>query len=702
MKRPLAYAGFFYLCVQLGAVFLPSASIVPLAAFFAVAAIIAATFAKGRYRAFFVLFTAVAAAALVLRTAFTETQIKPLYGYDGKEAAITAVVRQSSPGYRIDSVNAVVSVREINGEKVRPFNVRIQNLPYTMEGETFSARVKLNKMSKTRYTLNQYADGVFLEGVFSESFSVQDDPKTYDAWIADLRNQLSAKLQMYVPHEYADMASAITIGKKSALSSSTKDSFRNAGLSHVLVVSGMHLSAVSGLVYMVLRWLLSRRAACVAAIGTVIGFMLLIGGTPSVLRAGISMLLLYLGGVFQRKSDALTSLGAAALFLCLCNPYAAVDIGLLLSFSATIGVLWVGAAQRRSEKIRKKQKKPISRIKRWMLAVLWTAAVPLATALTTLPVLVSIDAGVSLLTVLSNLLVVPLIPFAVGLGLITAVIGFVPLLDPLAHLTGILCAVFLRGMTWVAECAASVPYAFVHISGTYAFCVSILLCGGILLCWHKKVSLRKTAVLGASFLLLSCTIYGVYDSRLVHVRLAGNGENPAVVFFHGLETAVVFRGPESNENAVRRVLQEYNRTNVDFLADLRLEGDTEKLAQGLSAQTVVCVRDDVKTNRTFRPIKNVELYIKKQKQGTYVLAWIGDFRLGLNVGKPRLTGNDSFHVYVAGSGEPQELRTDKLIETRGLRRWKQIPAQAERYKTDRIDIHIKKGIRIKEEIYDFE
>ncbi len=704
MKRPLAYAGFLYLGIQLGAVFLPSAAVIPLAAFLIVAALAGAKLGKGKYRAPFVLAASVAASALLMRAAFIELHIKPLHAHTGKEAGITAVVLEASPGYAADSVNAVVSVREINAERIRPFLVRIPNLPYSKPGETFSARVTLKPLKKDRYALSRYADGIFMEGICSGSFSVQSDGKSFYTIAAAIRSGLSDQLQKYVPHEYAGMASAITIGDRSGLSRSISNSFRNAGLSHVLVVSGMHLSAVSGLIYAVLRRMFSfsRRTACVGAIVSVLAFMVMTGGTPSVIRAGTAMLLVYIGGLFRRKSDALTSLGAAALILCIRNPYAAADIGLLLSFSATFGVLWVSAAQRRSAKRRKKQNVEISRAKQWMLAVLWTAAVPAATALTTLPVLISIGAGVSLLSVVSNLLAVPLVPFAVGFGLVTALIGFIPFLGPLAHLTGLLCAVFLRGMTRIAECVSSVPYAFVHISGTYAFCVSLLLCALILFLWQKRVALRKAMAVCAALLFLSCSAYAVYDSSIVHVCLAGNGENPAVVLLYGFKTAVVFRGPESNGKAVRRVMEEYNRTKVEFLIDLREKGDTAQIAQELSAQAAVCVREDVKTNETFRPFEHVEVYAKRQKRGTYVLIQAGSFRLGLNTGKPQLAGNESFHVYVAGSGEPENLHTDKLIETRGLRRWKYIPNDAERYEAVRMDIHIKKGVRIKEVTYDFE
>ena len=76
-------------------------------------------------------------------------------------------------------------------------------------------------------------------------------------------------------------------------------------------------------------------AAC--SMGFVLFFMGLAGFSPSVTRAGI-MMLLYLGGfLLRREPDSLNSLGLAALVILFANPFAAADLGMLLSFSATAG-----------------------------------------------------------------------------------------------------------------------------------------------------------------------------------------------------------------------------------------------------------------------------------------------------------------------------------------------------------------------------
>ena len=82
-----------------------------------------------------------------------------------------------------------------------------------------------------------------------------------------------------------------------------------------------------------------QKECSLAACGGSLLFMALVGFSPSVVRAGVTMLLFYAAKWMGEKEDSLTSLGFAALLLCLFNPYAASDVGLLLSFLMQLGVL---------------------------------------------------------------------------------------------------------------------------------------------------------------------------------------------------------------------------------------------------------------------------------------------------------------------------------------------------------------------------
>ena len=665
MKRPLACAGFLYLVIQLLAAFLPPAAFGPLAAVF-LAAVFPAWKLGGRFGTHAVLACTVTGAALLLRMAAFTWMMAPIQARAGTQAEIHAAVVETSPGFLEDTVRAGVLVDEVNGMAVRPFRVYFLSLPQALPGECFSARVEFAELEENEYTYGNYADGIFLAGEYLDGFLPQGESGALWARAKRVQAALSMALRKVLAQPYAGAAAAMTAGDRALLTDEVKDAFRGAGLSHVLVVSGLHLSAVGGLVYAAVRRMGRRRLACACAMFSSLAFMCLTGFTPSVVRAGTAMLLLYGGALFNRKSDALTSLGLAALLLCLQNPYAAVDVSLLLSFSATLGVLWVTAAHRRWRAGSAAQGKNAARLG-WKL--LWTAAVPAATSLTTLPVLIAIGGGVSLLSVVSNLLAVPVMPAVVGLGFAAALCSGVPWLGFLAKLTGLGCALLLRWMLAVAEWTASVPYAFLHVSGAFAMCAALLLCALGWAAWRLHVPVRRAVPACLAFVMLSGLAYAAADSGVVRMELAGSAANPPLVVMQGLKTAVLFRGPEANADDVREVLEQYNRTQVDLLVDLRMEGDTAALAQKLHAQDALSAQNSIINSTILAPFHDIIIYVKHQAKGNFACVEVCGYRVGIASGSVEFSSYPPFDIYVAGTGRPDGLACTHLILPRTGYRW---------------------------------
>lgn len=136
---------------------------------------------------------------------------------------------------------------------------------------------------------------------------------------------------------------AMCTGDKTALSPDVTFGFRQAGLSHLLAVSGLHMAILAQAVLGLLRFLrVPRRWAALGAAGVVVPFMLLTGMTPSVVRSGVMCLVLLAGQLLRRRADSRNSLGFALLLLVLPNPYVVLDVGLQLSFAATVGLVALG------------------------------------------------------------------------------------------------------------------------------------------------------------------------------------------------------------------------------------------------------------------------------------------------------------------------------------------------------------------------
>ena len=113
-----------------------------------------------------------------------------------------------------------------------------------------------------------------------------------------LRESLTATLRGVLPDEEGAVLAALCLGDRSGLSEERLDTFSASGISHVLVVSGLHLTMIVGAVLVLLRFC-GRRIAALLTIPIVLVFMLFIGGTPSVMRAGIMCLVWLMGRLLR-------------------------------------------------------------------------------------------------------------------------------------------------------------------------------------------------------------------------------------------------------------------------------------------------------------------------------------------------------------------------------------------------------------------
>ena len=233
-----------------------------------------------------------------------------------------------------------------------------------------------------------------------------------------MRNALNDSLD----GDAADLARAVLLGEKQALSDDIKDAFNVTGTSYLIVVSGMHLAVVTLLLRRIFEKIGSARIIPFVLITIfILAYMAITGFAPSVMRAGIMMIVVYLGKLFLRDPDGINSLGIAALILTVPNPYAVGDVGMLLSFAATAGIiLWadeisgfcleklslnnlkpLSAEKTFTDKLKNLLKRPV----RWIINLL---AVSLSATIWVIPVTVLLLGKISPLTVIISLFAYPL------------------------------------------------------------------------------------------------------------------------------------------------------------------------------------------------------------------------------------------------------------------------------------------------------
>ena len=257
--------------------------------------------------------------------------------------------------------------REITVEGYVTDDIHIQNtfVTYTLQTEKINGKDVKTKISLTTFGNYDFEpfDGVSAtftphQAMYSYSLSrgiylyaTEEDGhplhatgekhvSPYSLAVA-VREWIRQRVNISLDSEAADLVNAVLLGDKRALSDDVRRAFSQTGMSYLIVVSGMHLSIVT----LLLRWLFkrledyTRLLPFIAITLFVFCFAAVTGFTPSVMRAGWMLVIAYLGKLVLRDNDGVNSLGIAALILTVWNPYAVGDIGMLLSFAATFGIL---------------------------------------------------------------------------------------------------------------------------------------------------------------------------------------------------------------------------------------------------------------------------------------------------------------------------------------------------------------------------
>jgi competence protein ComEC len=139
-----------------------------------------------------------------------------------------------------------------------------------------------------------------------------------------------------LPQPVSALASALSMGDKSGFSDNQRDSLRISGLAHLTAVSGLHVSFLIGMLYLLLG---KRRWIIIPALPLLIVFISMAGFPSSAIRASIMQLFLLYAALRGRDYDGLTAIFSALCVLLIVNPFAVADIGLQLSFSSAFGIM---------------------------------------------------------------------------------------------------------------------------------------------------------------------------------------------------------------------------------------------------------------------------------------------------------------------------------------------------------------------------
>lgn len=276
----------------------------------------------------------------------------------------------------------------------------------------------------------------------------------------------------------SDLVRALVIGDRRDMDDDIRQAFSDAGIAHLLAISGLHITIVAGAFAFILRPILGRMISSVLSVIFIIVYGMIIGFTPSVSRAIIMYLALCAAPVAGRPTDATTRLAQAFLIVLLINPLDIGDPGFVLSFLASAGIIWLNAPICRLLGIHKLDDDKLSH--RILKAIISTASVTIAAQLATYPATALFYGTLPLLSLFTNLIIAPftlailILSFA---GTAFPAVAFIP-------------SFLLNCLKWLVQFCAGISWSNIEVAAPPGWLWLGFLAVGLLVCDISPVPRR--------------------------------------------------------------------------------------------------------------------------------------------------------------------------------------------------------------------
>ncbi len=371
-----------------------------------------------------------------------------------------------------------INSQEISDGKIILYAKELSELPRV--GDTMELDVELNVPRRKRnphefdYRKYLYKRGVYYEGFVEKQSSSEireASPVALQSLIAGLRLKIKNHFVRNLSKRSAGIMAALILGERSEVDDNTKLNFSNTGVIHVLAVSGLHVGYVSLILIIIIGMLRIPHTFQTVLVILGLGFyIILTGGAASVMRASMMASLVLIGGLIERKSDVINILATAAFILLLIEPSQLTTIGFQLSFSAVFSiVLLFPVLQDRIPRVKTKWKW----LSKFLNNVMDLFLVSLAAQFGTLALTIYYFHKIPIISLVANLIVVPIIGLIVALGMISLILGSIfPLL---AELWGALLEGLIDFMLWFVGYCAQFKWALIPVRSIHSFEVLLIL-----------------------------------------------------------------------------------------------------------------------------------------------------------------------------------------------------------------------------------
>ncbi len=435
--------------------------------------------------------------------------------------------------------------------------------------------------------------------------------------------------------EYAGILTTMVVGDKTLLDEKEKAGYQAAGISHILAISGLHVSMIGMTFYKTLRKMRFSFARAGLLAGTMLYFYGKMTGMGCSTTRAVFMFVFSIAAAWVGRSyDSLNALGGAAIILLLQNPFLLWNASFLFSFSAVFGVVWVAriftkirerdetekgvrTAVQSGRQVQKK-KGIFGKIGRTLLE---TACVSLCIQLLTVPLTAYFYYEIPVYAVVFNALVLPVVGVLLGTGIVGGIAGFFS--EIVSKILLAPCQLLLAYYSFLCNVNEKLPSA-VKITGQPS--IRLLVCYYmvliVLVLWMEKREKKRCLLVGIA-LLVGLLLFPKESGFELDVLSVGQGdgifvrtEDNVTCFIDGGSTSVGKVGtyrilPFLKKKGIAKISYWFiSHTDEDHISGLR-----ELLEAGYEIEHLIF------TERAEHDEAFAELVRLVKEQNTNVLFW---------------------------------------------------------------------------------
>ena len=512
------------------------------------------------------------------------------------------------------------------------------------QGDKISITAKLEISENTAYQKSNFARGIYATGSNVKVKSITKGKNIYTL-SGRVKAYVNKTLERYLSYNQASVLSGIVIGDSLNIDNTFYSNVVDSGVSHMLVVSGMHLTIICSAFINLLRKIMSRRMAAVFLLPLVLFIALVCDFGYSILRAAIGYIIFLVSNMLLKKPDPISSLCMACVFILISNPFALGSVSLWLSVSATWGIISISAPLSECIENRLDSHR--------MYGLLKIITEPFCTMLGAtvfcLPVSMLVFGRVSLVSLLTNLLVSYSITIALCAAIIGLVISAVIPFEPLLNIVFAIPGICIKYFTAVVNFTASMPHSSVSVTKVYAIVFTVLLAVGTVFAYNCIVKGKKRRLLRvlAIALVPFCILTAYLNTGKATVTTVGLARSQSVIISCHDYTAVIGAGNSAADaKRINAALQKEKITKIDALYILDENAGFAGASTVIDANNIGCVytaQDDNIKAKIKQSGNKVHAVPQKQNPNDNVALTFLDGAVNIDF--------DGYTVFVYGTGK---------------------------------------------------